>query len=530
MLELYHMGNANTNEEKVNMRRSGFLLIVALMLFCCALLLSSCALTRILLSGRDDADPAATVTEPEPAPWRPLHGYLLATDDGDVVVENRESEHDGFKRQTRYYLFPDGDYFYQQQTEYTSAQEESIVGFALLRLDGTQATLRYWDDAAADWVVQELQPGVYPARQYFIVTDQEQAIVVPPLASVARENDMLEVLPAYDGQLTVEATPDGYCLYLQGKAGGAGLTYDYFYITSRREMISWDKDTEFGWAGYLFTGHNRWTYTGYYYAAPSTYIPSGANYYHRLPAAYIVAKLPRYDYPVGKKLSIAMLDVMLGLQNEQGFFPTLAGSRWLLDEYGIGPDFFDTRFNSDLVNALLLAADKYGVDKFAAAAFYYGQFFLSMAEDCHYTLTDAAGNEGWLVYDYMQPGLAAPTHCSLNHQLAEIIVLYRLYAESGDERFHRLAQLMLRGIDIVGAAWIMADNNLHYAYYADGSLGGQDYPYLTYNDLYYLQDILRQTEGGENALLTQLMAAKKSWMDANGVTDYIDYSDTAAGA
>ena len=190
-----------------------------------ALGLSSCALLAAVWP--DDADTAAAV-ETEAEPWRPRHGYFLATTDGDVVMESRINEDNNLRRQTRYYLFPDGDYFYQQRVEYQQTQSGDNIGLALLRMSGAQATLRYWDAESNNWVVAELLAGVYPARQYFIVTDQEQAIVVPPQAYAARDNDMLEALPDYDGQLAVEKTADGYALYLQGKAGDVGLIYDYF--------------------------------------------------------------------------------------------------------------------------------------------------------------------------------------------------------------------------------------------------------------------------------------------------------------
>jgi hypothetical protein len=51
-------------------------------------------------------------------------------------------------------------------------------------------------------------------------------------------------------------------------------------------------------------------------------------------------------------------------------------------------------------------------------------------------------------------------------------------------------------------------------------MGGLDYPYLTYNDLYDLQNKLLLDTGATNAVLTTLMDRKRQSMDAQGITGY----------
>jgi len=118
---------------------------------------------------------------------------------------------------------------------------------------------------------------------------------------------------------------------------------------------------------------------------------------------------------------------------------------------------------------------------------------------------------GILVEDYSHPDGNLPTHISLNHQLAEILFLY----ETRDPTAIETAEQMLRGIEDTVQYWIRADKNLHYACYPNGTFGGVDYPYLTYNDLLALNTYL-----GGNESLERLMEAKRMWMDKNNITEY----------
>lgn len=67
----------------------------------------------------------------------------------------------------------------------------------------------------------------------------------------------------------------------------------------------------------------------------------------------------------------------------------------------------------------------------------------------------------------------------------------------------------------------MANGDLHYAVFSNGSYGLQDYPYLTYNDLFELQALLKEAGREPSAVLELLMQSKRRWMDANGVSGYL---------
>lgn len=59
-------------------------------------------------------------------------------------------------------------------------------------------------------------------------------------------------------------------------------------------MIDWSRsDAQAQWSNYQMEGDNRWTDRGYYYTAPYNYIPTGENYFHRIPVSYIPIKMHR---------------------------------------------------------------------------------------------------------------------------------------------------------------------------------------------------------------------------------------------
>ena len=87
-----------------------------------------------------------------------------------------------------------------------------------------------------------------------------------------------------------------------------------------------------------------------------------------------------------------------------------------------------------------------------------------------------------------------------------------LFTERGDR--------LLLAVTDTAKSWVRADSNLHYGVYPNGSYGGQDYPYLTYNDLYDMQAYLQKARGARSGALDTLMAAKLRWMQKNGVTGY----------
>ena len=216
---------------------------------------------------------------------------------------------------------------------------------------------------------------------------------------------------------------------------------------------------------------NRMTLDGYYYESPPLYTPSGDYLFYRIPAPHIAVKLvTKPEAEVFKSMGIGMLDIQRGCLNSDGYIPTPSLCTWLYEDYGVGHDFYDTRFNTDFARAMLLS----GVDELKKAAEKYADFFIEYAKTHKYETEN-----GILVEDYSHPLGNDKTNASLNHNAAEILFLL----DTEKEEAKLVAEKMLRGIEDTADSWIMEDKNLNYAIYPDKSFGGQDYIYLTYNDL-----------------------------------------------
>lgn len=257
-----------------------------------------------------------------------------------------------------------------------------------------------------------------------------------------------------------------------------------------------------------FGDQNRLTLDGYYYKTPSDYVPTGDEWYYRLPAAYIASKLARTGGSThAYQMAVAMLDLQREHYNELGYIPTLPMSRWLSSDYDVASGFYDTRFNTDVAHAYLELGRTLGIQEYVDVAMNYAAFLVTHAG----TRSTETANGGVLVDDYSHPNGTERTHSSLNHQLAEALFLY----ETDVTAAKAMADRMLQGITDTAEQWIKEDGNLHYAYYPDGTYGGADYPFLTYNDLLALNRHL-----GGNEALERLMATKKAWMDKNGITEY----------
>jgi hypothetical protein len=439
----------------------------------------------------------------------------LETNDGDVVVSiSRTAETTGV-REVRSYTYENGDCF-------TSSRFQSAGAGALILetvfLPGNNGTLR-WFDEEGNLHQETLQTGVYSAGMYFLETDAEQMIVSLPRCYVDQENDSIQSVSASDGTMSITPCEGGYRIRLLAPGAPEDGWYTWYLLQGGE--IDWTRpEAAEQWGTYQMEGDNRWTYRGYYYTSPDNYIPTGEGYYHRIPVSYIPIKMLDCPDEAARELALPMLHVMLELQCPDGYFPTLAGSEWLLGDYEIDAGFYDTRFSTDMAAGLLTAWEQYGVEQFWQAAKAYGNFLVQYVQENHRVYTAPNGESGWLVEDYHSPNGNLPVHTSLNHQLCEILFLYRMERATGDTLYGQAADEMRAGITAVGTDWLQPDGNLWYAIYPDDTLGGVEYPYLTYNDLYDLQEMLMICRGQRDPVLQTLMDSKLQWMQENGIEGY----------
>ena len=344
-------------------------------------------------------------------------------------------------------------------------------------------------------------------------------IVCLPFAYRQLENAVLQEIEGFEPKMLIKNKDGAWSFEIYAPKTEAGAYIEYMYAISSGELIDWSRpDAASDWAGYLFTGKSRWTLDGYYYTAPYNYIPTGDGCFHRLSAAYISTKFINRssDYRAARIMGLAMLDMMCPLQNEMGYFPTLAGSRWLLDDYDVGPGFFDTRFNTDLVTAMITAITDLGAEWLRPAVEDFFGFYMNWL--------DTWANErngAILAPDYWDDDGCKVTHTSLNHQLAEALMVLKMFRLTGEEIYLEKALGLTAGLTAKTDFWISGPGgDLQYGYYA-GSPIGTDYPYLTYNDLYKLNNELYLITGHRDADLDRIMAHKLAWMVKNGVTGYI---------
>lgn len=432
----------------------------------------------------------------------------------ELSVTVQQQPCDGGSLQTRQYALENGD-----TVQFGSFCASTVLssGTALCTVTVPSGTLHLYTPGTG-WQTLLLTEGTYSGTLVVIDSESVSWMAYLPQSWEMLENASRRYLDC--GTLQVQATDEGLTLTLCAPAMSQGHTADFTAVTSGQSLLDWSyPGCETLWSGYANSGDGRWCYDGYYWPAPSTYVPNGEQVYYRMTLPYLCRSFLGVAsvYRLADDLLPCMLDVMLLQQNEQGFFPTCSQSTWLWEDYQIAAGFYDSRFNNDLVEILNGAWQRYHIAQFYTALESYAAFFKSHAAEHH----RETANGGWLVEDYYHPDGNLPTHTSLNHQLAEILLLYHLSDTLADPTLSDLADQMLLAIEDTLADWIRgSDLNLHYAVYPDGTFGGIDYPYLTYNDLYNLQEELVSRRGSRDAGLDTLMQAKKCWMDANGVTGY----------
>ena len=383
-------------------------------------------------------------------------------------------------------------------------------------LDCREGTVWYYDYETSFWKTTPLAEMELGTTCVYIDGDAQDYFIYVPIGYQMLENQSLRENGS-KGYLSVTKEGGRWRLRLYGSFLQSGTVCDYSIVRSSGDeplLNAAEENVMKLWSTYCNNGDGRWCYDGYYFPAADTYIPTGDGCLFRCVAAYFAKSMEwqANSSRCAADLSISILDTISLQQNEEGYFPTMSGSTWLAADYGIAPGFYDTRFNSDLL--MIYEHFMSRTDGFRQVASRYFDFYLEFAEKNHYETE----NGGYLIWDYNNA--TQPVHCSLNHQLAEMLILYRFASLLERPELEEMADRMLLGIEDTCEGWIMEDNNLHYCYMDGGVFGKDDYPYLTYNDLYTMQQEFGKMGRGRNEALDRLMEAKLQWMQANGVTGY----------
>lgn len=367
----------------------------------------------------------------------------------------------------------------------------------------------------------------------FIETDTQSAVVSIPAVYKDLGYNTLECLPEYENPVEIIKTEKGFEIKAVYKKSNKHFG-ELWYVTSSEKLFSWNKNNLNLWSTQDLHENRRWSFDGYYFKTYKTYEPYSENSYFRNPANFTGAQLVNsFDCLGNDILGYVTTKVSLKNQNSQGYFETAPKSYWLFDDYNIGHNFYDTRFNSDFGINLIYAYRKYKDQEFLDSAVKYATFLINYSENNAYVVESNADNSnnnetsknGMLLPDYWHPQTHKKTHVSLNHQLSEINFLLEIYITTTDIKYYDLSMKLLNGIKNTIYEWILPDNNLKYAiYYDETSNEMKDYPYLTYNDLFETKRLLNIIIS-DTTEIEMLMSSKKIWMDNNGIYEYKKFTE-----
>ena len=269
-----------------------------------------------------------------------------------------------------------------------------------------------------------------------------------------------------------------------------------------------------------FLNYRKFTKDGWLEQTNSDYIPSGQDIYWNCPAQFLASYYVQPELR-SQRFFEDILKVMayqtVARQNSYGYWTSTTGSGWLSNDYGITPGYYDTRFSTDAAAFLLTAYDYYQDPKFLASATKYGDYLVQ-----HVTERGTRTANGMLSPDYWNDTLppTATPHTSLNHQLAEMNFLNRLYLATTEPKYFDTGKQLLGGLRDTGLGWIKPDGDLWYAIDVKGKFIRQDYPTLTLNDLATAQQLLVKVTGTQDNILgklhdsKQVYAVKQGWVKA----------------
>ncbi|MBQ6555144.1 MAG: hypothetical protein IJL89_07925 [Firmicutes bacterium] len=441
--------------------------------------------------------------------WTPMY----AVDWKENTAENND-----YVLKQRDVTFENGDIFYMHRYTFKKNDEHPIS--TGLSIQGSRIEIRYLDANGNWYMSSNLENAAYETM--YIDTDKESLIIgVPAVYMNDTTNQTLIRVPEQEKAVKITKEGDGYRLTYEFPRN-TRVMGEIWVLRSKNKLADWTNAKHFAALKQDLSKERRFCWDGYYFPIPSNYKPFAENMLYRHPSNYVGASFVKnatLSLPAAKELGYVMTKICMENQNAQGYWQTGPQSEWLMADFAIDAGFYDTRFNTDFAENLLNAYKTYNDKQFLEALVRYGEFFKSHAQEHSY----ATQNGGILVEDYGHTKNHNPTHVSLNHQLAELNLLYKMYDATKHEPYLELADKMLLAIEDTKDQWVLPSNNLNYARHYTGTYNVMvDYPYLTYNDLYTTRHLLGIYFNKSNDTVQYLMDCKMQWMKANGVTGYYE--------
>ncbi len=431
----------------------------------------------------------------------------------EEVIENTAEK--TVKQKT--FNFVNNDKFTIKRYNFNTTTEERYS--ETLNIPGTTFEMRYISPETNEWYMS--QNVANTAKQtLYIDTDKSHLIISIPAVYTNNkfENNTQECNPDLEEAVSIVKNEDDSYSLTYTFPHSTDYVGEIWYLMSENKLADWNNANHFGVLKQELTNNRRFSWDGYYFKLPSNYIPYSETMLYRQPSNYSGASMTKYgDFLAAYDLGYVFTYTCMQNQNDLGYWYTGPKSQWLSTDFNIGANFYDTRFNTDFAVNLINAYKRYNNDEFLMAVCRYAEYFIDHATNNHYDTK----NGGWLVEDYGYDYEHNRTHVSLNHQLAELNVLYTLYQTTREEKYKNLADKMLIAVEDTKDQWVLANNNLNYAlYYMAETNTMVDYPYLTYNDLFETQLLYQKIYGKKNDVVQYLMDCKMEWMTANEVTGY----------
>ncbi len=400
------------------------------------------------------------------------------------------------------------------------SEEDTDAGLAVcfyeLNLaDASAAHIRY-KDSEGKWSARPLEEGMIRCENLCVETEGRRLFVSLPQSYEDLGSGAVRCRRELEGAVKISLKESGGADIKVLGFCPAGCFTDAVVMIIDGASPDWSAENSVSvWDRYISDGTARWLFDGYYRKVPEAYEPSCEDGYYLCAASYIVRLMAELcgSCPMAPYLCLACWDTVMKNQSEEGCWLTGPKSLWLSESFGIGPGFYDTRFNADLMQTGLVINEKLGglpsiksVERFAA-------FYKANAE----SFCTETENGGRLVADYTGPGQSAPVHTSLNHQAAECLTLYGLAELLEDKELAVLADKLLQAIYDTAEDWVKDDHDLWYSRSADGRYSGSDYVSLTYDDLTALRDKLAAMGRTPSEKLLRLISEKALWLDNKGI-------------
>ncbi len=363
-----------------------------------------------------------------------------------------------------------------------------------------------WDYISPTQLISKLPPGIA-----FLDGETKSLVLGPVDQFKYMGNGVYQEVNTFP--ISVRRNPDRseFSFPLADPNGGMIRFWGIIHI---QQLVAWENESVVSLIQRADLNKTRkfWL-DGLYDLVPSSYKPTHPQAFWRCPAQHVGRAFLTKASPFTYAIAVSSMYSTIRTQNRSGYWPTQPQSEWLAEEYGFGPNFYDTRFNTDAAQYLLEAYQEYGDKSALNAARRYADFLCRFAEQYAYR----SKNGGYLVPDYQASTGEHRTHTSLNHLLAEMNFLYHMYLATDEAEYRDTADMMLQAVKDTCNEWIKESGELWYARLPNGDYGYQDYPTLTLNDLRQSQTLITRIYGRPDPDLTRLKESKEAYNRANGI-------------